>query len=160
MSHFSFENEVNDLLRLDAPLNKGPAPRWQRKSAKDTRSSATSTPLKNSSHLNKSTGKTPLKTPKSIGKKTPKTPSEDRFIPNRASMNFELSYWKMMSNNEENEVEGTSPSKAEFKKNVSENLCGNDAKSRILSYKNKAPTPREGIAFVSELLCLHAMQVA
>ena len=145
MSHFSFENEVNDLLRLDAPISKGPAPRWQRKSTKDARrSSATSTPLKNSSLLNKT--KTPSKTPKSIGSKTPKTPSEDRFIPNRASMNFEMNYWKMVSNgNEENEVEETSsPSKTEFRKNVSENLCGNDTKARILSYKNKAPTPREG----------------
>ena len=148
MSYFSFENEVSDLLRLDAPISKGPAPRWQRKSMDARSGSTTSTPLKNTSHLNK----TPSKTPKSIAKKTPKTPSEDRFIPNRASMNFELNYYKMVSN-DENEVEGVSPSKAEFKKNVSENLCGNDLKARILSYKNKAPTPREGSIVSVSVIC-------
>ena len=45
--------------------------------------------------------------------------------------------------NEENECE--SPSKAEFKKNMAENLGGNEANSRILAFKNKAPAPREGI---------------
>lgn len=147
MSHFSFQTEVNDLLRLDAPINKGPAPRWQRKSTERRSSSATSsTPLRSSSRLN--TSKTPSKTPKSL-KKTPgkrKTPSEDRFIPNRSAMNFEANYYKMVSadlENEENDC--VSPSKAEFKKNMSENLGGNEANARILAFKNKAPTPREGM---------------
>lgn len=143
MSHFNFQTEVNDLLRLDAPISKGPAPRWQRKSTEHRCSSATSsTPLRNSSRLNLS--KTPSKTPKSL-KKTPKTPSEDRFIPNRSAMNFEANYHKMISADAENEEnECTSPSKAEFKKNMTENLCGNEANARILVFKNKAPTPREG----------------
>jgi len=146
MSHFSFESEVNDLLRLDGPMNRGPAPRWQRKSTERRCSSAaSSTPLRNSSKLNCS--KTPSKTPKS-GKKTPgkaKTPSEDRFIPNRSAMNFEANYYKMISADRENEEnECVSPSKAEFKKNMAENLNGNEANARILAFKNKAPTPREG----------------
>ncbi|CAH3027422.1 unnamed protein product [Porites evermanni] len=146
MSHFSFETEVNNLLRLDAPMSRGPAPRWQKKSTERRRSSsAPSTPLRNSFRLNSS--KTPSKTPKSL-KKTPgkaKTPSEDRFIPNRSAMNFEANYYKMVSadrENEENECE--SPSKVEFKKNMAENLAGNEANTRILAFKNKAPTPREG----------------
>ncbi|XP_073227761.1 cell division cycle protein 20 homolog [Porites lutea] len=146
MSHFSFETEVNNLLRLDAPMSRGPAPRWQKKSTERRRSSsAPSTPLRNSFRLNSS--KTPSKTPKSL-KKTPgkaKTPSEDRFIPNRSAMNFEANYYKMVSadrENEENECE--SPSKVEFKKNMAENLGGNEANTRILAFKNKAPTPREG----------------
>ena len=116
MSHFSFETEVNNLLRLDGPMNGGPAPRWQRKSAERRCSSAaSSTPLRNSSRLNQS--KTPSKTPKSL-KKTPgksKTPSEDRFIPNRSAMNFEANYYKMVSSDRENEEnECVSPSKAEL----------------------------------------------
>lgn len=150
MSQFSFHTEVNDLLRLDAPINKGPTPRWQRKSTERRSSSATSsTPLRNSSRLNSS--KTPSKTPKSL-KKTPgkpKTPSEDRFIPNRSAMNFEANYYKMVSadlENEENEC--ASPSKAEFKKNMAENLRGNEPNARILAFKNKAPAPKEGISLL------------
>lgn len=143
MSHFSFHSEVNDLLRLDAPISKGPVPRWQRKSTERRCSSATSsTPLRNSSRLNLS--KTPSKTPKSL-KKTPKTPSEDRFIPNRSAMNFEASYHKMISADTENEEnECISPSKAEFKKNMAENLGVGEANARILAFKSKAPTTKEG----------------
>lgn len=148
MSHFHFETEVNDLLRLDGPMNKGPAPRWQRKST-EPRCSSTSTsttPLRSSSRLNCS--KTPSKTPKSL-KKTPgkaKTPSEDRFIPNRSAMNFEMNYHKMISADRENdENECLSPSKVEFKKKMAQNMGLNDGNSRILAFKMKAPTPREGI---------------
>lgn len=151
MSHFSFETEVNDLVRLDGPINKGPAPRWQRKSTEHRCSSAaSSTPLRNSSRLNSS--KTP-KTPKSL-KKTPgkaKTPSEDRFIPNRSAMNFEANYYKMVTADRENEEnECASPSKAEFRKNMAENLGGDQSNARILAFKTKPPTPREGICLISE----------
>lgn len=44
--------------------------------------------------------------------------------------------------NEENEC--ASPSKAEFKKNMAENLGGNEPNARILAFKNKAPAPKEG----------------
>ena len=147
MSHFSFETEVNDLLRLDGPMNRGPVARWQRKSAERRCSSAaSSTPTRNPS------SKTPSKTPKSL-KKTPrkaKTPSEDRFIPNRSAMNFEANYYKMVSADHENqENECTSPSKAEFKKSMAENLGGNEANARILAFKNKAPTPREGNCLIN-----------
>jgi len=147
MSHFHFETEVNDLLRLDGPMNKGPAPRWQRKSTEPrcSTTSTSTTPLRSSSRLNCS--KTPSKTPKSL-KKTPgkaKTPSEDRFIPNRSAMNFEMNYHKMISADRENdENECLSPSKAEFKKKMAQNMGLNDANSRILAFKMKAPTPREG----------------
>lgn len=58
-------------------------------------------------------------------------------------MNFEMNYHKMVSADHENE-ENSSPSKAEFKKKMSQSLVGNDTNSRILAFKNKAPTPREG----------------
>ena len=31
MAHFNFENEINEATRLDAPLEKAPMARWQRK---------------------------------------------------------------------------------------------------------------------------------
>lgn len=141
MSRFNFESELDDLLRLDAPMGKGPAPRWQRKASSDR----SHTPLR-SSRLSTSS-KTPSKTPKSKTprtSKTPKTPSEDRFIPCRSNMNFETNYYKMVSTEME-EQENESPSKKDYKKNVSENLNGGEANARILAYKTKAPTPREGI---------------
>ncbi|XP_031565454.1 cell division cycle protein 20 homolog [Actinia tenebrosa] len=140
MSRFNFESELDDLLRLDAPMGKGPVPRWQRKANSDRSHS----PLR-SSRLNTSS-KTPSKTPKSKTprtSKTPKTPSEDRFIPCRSSMNFETNYYKMVST-ESDDQENESPSKKDYKKNVSENLNGGEANARILAYKTKAPTPREG----------------
>jgi cell division cycle protein 20 (cofactor of APC complex) len=140
MSRFKFESELDDLLRLDAPMGKGPTPRWQRKASSDR----SHTPLR-SSRLNTSS-KTPSKTPKSKTprtKKTPKTPSEDRFIPCRSSMNFETNYYKMVSTESE-EQENESPSKKDYKKNIAENLNGGEANARILAYKTKAPTPREG----------------
>ena len=60
-------------------------------------------------------------------------------------MNFEASYHKMISaDNENEENECISPSKAEFKKNMAENLGTNEANAKILAFKSKAPTPREG----------------
>lgn len=64
-------------------------------------------------------------------------------------MNFEANYYKMVSadlENEENEC--ASPSKAEFKKNMAENLGGNEPNARILAFKNKAPAPKEGISLL------------
>ena len=31
MSHFNFENDMNNVLRMDSPLTQGPQMRWQRK---------------------------------------------------------------------------------------------------------------------------------
>lgn len=61
-------------------------------------------------------------------------------------MNFEASYHKMITAGAENEEnECASPSKVEYKKNMAEKLGGNEPNARILAFKNKAPTPREGI---------------
>ena len=61
-------------------------------------------------------------------------------------MNFEMNYHKMISADRENEEnECLSPSKAEFIKKMAQNMGLNDANSRILAFKTKAPTPREGI---------------
>ena len=150
MSHFNFETEVNELIRLDAPITTGPQPRWQRKAEEENilKTAKTSTPMKTSS---RHTNKTPSRSPKSGGKrtpgkpKTPKTPSGDRFIPNRSSMNFDASYFKVVGKdtNDENQND-ESPTKTEFRKSMTENLCANELNAKILTYTNKAPVPREG----------------
>ena len=85
MSHFNFENDINNLLRMDAPLSKGPPMRWQRKTndslsnvcnesslnASANLSMSAKTPMKvlNKSALsNKTPAKTPNKTPGSVTK--------------------------------------------------------------------------------------------
>lgn len=141
MPQLNFHSEIDDILRLDAPMRKGPAPRWQRKAANERNAS----PSRLSRSLNTSS-KTPSKTPKSKTprtSKTPKTPSEDRFIPCRSSMNFDTNFYKMVSS-ENDDQENESPSKKEYQKNMADTLNGSDANARILTYKTKAPTPREG----------------
>jgi len=97
MSHFGLENEVNSVIRMDAPFARGPQMRWQRKmtdslnlsksdsaincSLNHTGSSGSSkTPMKaingsiisensfrNASGFSKTPGKTPHKTSKTPG---------------------------------------------------------------------------------------------
>ena len=153
MSHFNFETEINDLLRLDGAINNGPQPRWQRKAEEEIAlSTKTSTPNK---LVNRSTNKTPSRSPnkKTPGKqKTPKTPSGDRFIPNRSSMNMDTSYFKVMNKEECEQENQGSPSKAEFRKSMTENLCASELNAKILTYSNKAPLPREGECVFSTFL--------
>lgn len=152
MSHFNFETEVNELIRLDAPITTGPQPRWKRKAEEEiVKTAKISTPMKSS---NRHTNRTPSRSPKPAGSKTPgkpktpKTPSADRFIPNRSSMKFDASYFKVVSKEDVNDEENVqSPSKAEFRKSMTENLCANDLDAKILTCTNKAPAPREGKYF-------------
>ena len=148
MSYFNFETEINDIIRLDSAIKTGPQPRWQRKAEEEIALSAKiSTPNK---LVNRSTNKTPTRSPnkKTPGKqKTPKTPSGDRFIPNRSSMNMDTSYFKVMSKEEKEQENEGSPSKADFRKSMTENLCANELNAKILTYTNKAPAPREGKYF-------------
>ena len=66
MSQFNFENELNSVLRMDAPISKGPSIRWQRK--EDCNASV------NSSLNVSTTSKTPMKNVnRSVN--NPKTPS-------------------------------------------------------------------------------------
>ncbi|XP_028401139.1 cell division cycle protein 20 homolog [Dendronephthya gigantea] len=154
MSHFNFETEINDIIRLDGAIKNGPKPRWQRKAEEEIALSAkTSTPNK---LVNRSTNKTPSGSPnkKTPGKqRTPKTPSGDRFIPNRSSMNLDTSYYKVMSKEETEQENEGSPSKAEFRKSMTENLCANELNAKILTYSNKAPVPREG--YLNDLRVLY-----
>ncbi|XP_077981663.1 cell division cycle protein 20 homolog [Glandiceps talaboti] len=162
MAHLNFENDVNSLLRLDAPTN-GPAMRWQRKAAEAScnnsiNTSQCCTPMKtsNKSFNASMTAKTPSKTPKTPrrsktpgktpGKsKTPsKTPSGDRFIPSRSTTNFDVGHFKVMNEKKDDENCVLSPTKLEQQKALAENLNGHLLDSRILSYTSKPPQAPEG----------------
>ncbi|XP_052256231.1 cell division cycle protein 20 homolog isoform X2 [Dreissena polymorpha] len=168
MSHFSLESELSSALRMDGPISKGPTMRWQRKQGDcDPNQSVNAslnvsyapgkTPVKTTS--NKSLSKTPSsngsnshKTPRSA-KKTPgkgaKTPAGgDRFIPNRSTTQFELGQYLMTQENSgpivSEGAEMMSPSKLEYQKVMSENLNGDLANKKIISYKAKVPNGPEG----------------
>ncbi|XP_064615021.1 cell division cycle protein 20 homolog [Liolophura sinensis] len=84
-SHFNFEKMLNDVTKLDAPLQRGPMMRWQRKAQEkglltvplDTGRASSYSPRKpRSAGLSARTpGKTP-NTPHSGSEITPKTPSK------------------------------------------------------------------------------------
>ncbi|XP_052774449.1 cell division cycle protein 20 homolog [Mya arenaria] len=172
MSHFSLETELASALRLDGPINRGPAMRWQRKQGEEGNQSVNmslnascglgKTPVKTASINNKSMSKTPSsngslgyshKTPKSGGKKTPgkgaKTPNGgDRFIPNRSTTQFDLGHFMINqdtnSQQQSENAEMMSPSKLEYQKVMSENLNGDLASKKIISYKGNLPNAPEG----------------
>ena len=70
----------------------------------------------------------------------------DRFIPNRSTTQFELGHYHVtsQSNANDSDEEMMSPSKKEFQAAMSENLNGDLMSSKIISYKNKAPSAPEG----------------
>lgn len=76
MSHFNFENELNSVLRMDAPISKGPTMRWQRKA--DHPQDCNNVNISANSSLNASTTTATSKTPmKNLNRSVsnPKTPS-------------------------------------------------------------------------------------
>lgn len=119
MSQFSHINDIQNLLIMDGEIKRGQAPRWMKKAESSLSSSVLGNTSMNTSKLSVSynqynsngnsnnSNKTPNKA--SGGKKTPgkspsrktitpnknaKTPSGgDRFIPNRATTNFELGHY-------------------------------------------------------------------
>lgn len=157
---------------MDGEITRGPAPRWQKKLETSTNMSMnasmnTSTKQKLSVSYNNSYSviaaainntkasnrgkKTPGKSP---GRKTP-TPNKhavtptagDRFIPNRATTDFELANY-MVKLNMQNKKEAADTTEdnvqdiklTESQRAMSEILHGGDvSKRRILSYQTKAP---------------------
>lgn len=89
-------------------------------------------------------------------KKTPgkgaKTPAGgDRFIPNRSTTQFELGQYLVTQENSgpivSEGAEMMSPSKLEYQKVMSENLNGDLANKKIISYKAKVPNATDGNTF-------------
>lgn len=160
MAHFDLEAGVNDCLKnLEAPLSRGPVPRWQRKererlsrgkplsplrrSTRGLRASEAEsfTPGKKSTPACKTAKKTPHKSPKKFAL----TPRGDRFIPNRQLTDCEWSHFQVTQG-----IEGTdSNCEMELETNpdygtiVAENL-GYPSNSKILRFKSSAPLTKEG----------------
>ncbi|XP_029168522.1 cell division cycle protein 20 homolog [Nylanderia fulva] len=166
MSHLRFMKELNNLTRMDEAI-KGPIPRWQKKCMETSNLSInlslnSSKNVKSSSFTSSASGKTPTKRNDSKSKKTPskgtkKSPSRvtpaktpnggDRFIPSRSTTNFELSHFKILQHNAEQNGDKTNfdSSKQEMQRLIGENLnVGDINNARILSYQVKAPAPPEG----------------
>ena len=167
MSQFEFEAGVNDCLKnLEAPLSKGPMPRWQRKERERKLSSVGKpfSPIRRNSCSSKVSGmssksqlftpskntKTPLKTPKKTPARSPKKfsspPRGDRFIPNRPLGDCEWSHFQIVQGgtdadtNCELEVEANT----EYQSIMSENMGTNPAGCKILHFKSGAPITKEG----------------
>ena len=176
MAQFEFEAGVNDCLKkLEAPLSRGPVPRWQRKerernlcssgkplsplqtSSRSRRPSSTSskaqtyTPGKKAKTPCKSPKKTPLKSPKKFGL----SPRGDRFIPSRPLTDCEWSHFQIMQGSEgtdtsagDMELEAT----PEFQATMAENLGNNPSNSKILHFKSGAPVTKEGLLITNKTL--------
>lgn len=163
MAQYEFENGVNDCLKkLEAPLSKGPVPRWQRKERERILAS-TGKPLsplqttsrnhvnsklssKTQTHTPGKRAKTPTKTPQKSPKKFGLSPRGDRFIPSRPLVDCEWSHFQIMQGtdsgeaNREMEVEGNS----QHYSNMAENLQSSSSNGKILHFKSGAPVAREG----------------
>ncbi|XP_073984224.1 cell division cycle 20 protein fzy [Rhodnius prolixus] len=158
MAQFHFANDLNNALRMDEPITKGPVPRWKKKmdtssnmtinsslSTSTVKSSTNSkTPNKNE---RKTPSKTPSKTPKNSPGKSVKTPNGgDRFIPMRTATDFDFGHFKITQCDEKpEEDEIKSPSQVEMERAMTENLHGLDISgARILAFQKKAPAPPDG----------------
>lgn len=173
MAQFEFENGVNDCLKkLEAPLSKGPVPRWQRKERERNLASSGKplSPLQktfrsgvNSSLASKSQTytpgkktKTPCKSPKKTPQKTPKkfglSPRGDRFIPSRTLADCEWSHFQIVQGGEatdascEMEVEGNT----EYQTTMAENLGSSANNCKILHFKSGAPVTKEGSLYFQQ----------
>ncbi|CAH1781720.1 unnamed protein product [Owenia fusiformis] len=190
MSHFQLDSAIQDSVRMDAPIQKGPMMRWQRKALESgvrtlslsdavndsrglsPRRPKSANPLTMKLTPNKKTpntptsarpSKTPSKTPTSKFRLRGKTPNKntptskpgaqgasDRFIPNRTTTEMDISHYRLL-NNEENE-DPLSPNKIEYQRKLDENVGEQNAK--ILSFKQKAPQAKEG--HISSLKVLYS----
>ncbi|XP_071949532.1 cell division cycle protein 20 homolog [Antedon mediterranea] len=176
MANLQFESTINNLVKLDAPMNKCPAPRWQRKAMnKDDCTQLTLSPLRLSKiktpqkRSRIGSGKTPRQTPKQTPgnkkakSKKAKTPGQsvnyqgDRFIPNRSEMNIAVSNFKMTSGQNSNTSSGhESPESGDDDGQKQESLYSTTMKqllnentiqdSKILKFKKNAPKVPEGFS--------------
>ncbi|WAR28726.1 CDC20-like protein [Mya arenaria] len=121
MSHFKFDNLVTELTRLDAPLQSGPAMRFNRKSASGLAVS--------------------LGSPRSA--RTPNVPDSARFIPSRSNTDFDLAGYTMKPRQEAEDEENQSPTRVEYQRQLGAAM-NIPEDQRILSFKDNKPKPAEG----------------
>uniref|UniRef100_A0A8C2DZ08 Cell division cycle protein 20 homolog n=1 Tax=Cyprinus carpio TaxID=7962 RepID=A0A8C2DZ08_CYPCA len=170
MSHFGFENDIHNVLRLDMPITNAPMARWQRKASTSSSTNASSLSPNKSMNRSASLSKTPSKTPGkchmgaahcragvssvlhirclSTGKngKTQNTPSKaggDRFIPTRNNKQLDVASFLISKENEP--VEETTSSTAPNQKAWSVTLNGYDIEeAKILHLGGKPLNAPEG----------------
>lgn len=85
MTHFGFEMDIHNVLKLDMPITNAPGARWQRKASSSTLANSNALSPGKSNNRSLSMSKTPSKTP-GKNRKTQNTPSmagDDRYIPVR-----------------------------------------------------------------------------
>ena len=106
--------DFETMLSLDNPIKSSVIPRWQRKQQQSQSQSSS------------------------------QSESSDRFIPNRSSTDYDNSQHLFLGENSNEELNSNSNSTT-YQKLVASEISGQDEKGvRVLSYKNKAPTPQEG----------------
>ncbi|MBN3293613.1 CDC20 protein, partial [Polypterus senegalus] len=149
MSHFRFECDISNILKLDMPLVNPHGSRLQSKSGSTSRagngaSTANTSgysPLKSGS-LN--TTKTPAKTPGKSGNKKHMTPAkagEDRYIPARSNKQMEVASFLLSKENDPDDT----PTKKDRQKAWSVNLNGYDIEeAKILHLGGKPLNVSEG----------------
>lgn len=173
MSQFLFDQQLSEAVRLDSSLHlsnsiirqslkpvnfNGPV------SLNRSRSASRLSPSLTSAGMCSATGNKPLARSKSPARRT-KTPTRcgssvgqqpaaltrngsngcDRFIPNRSTTDLEYAQHSLGINDTQGVEESMTASQQDRKKMMGENLnCPDQDNTRILSFKTKAPAPREG----------------
>jgi len=167
MSQFAFEQQLSDAVRMDSSIHLAAARPLIRQSLKPTsrhnmsggalnrsRSTSRLSPsllMMGTKGVNRS--KSPArrsKTPTRCGVKEVgggatsgrKSQGSDRFIPNRSTTDMEFAQHSLLNTDDDN-TDTMTAADLERKKKMEENL-NPGADSRILSFKTKAPTAREG----------------
>ncbi|XP_043941343.1 cell division cycle protein 20 homolog [Protopterus annectens] len=151
MSQFVFENDLNNILKLDTPLVNAPLARWQRKIKEsggaggplNVSNTSGLSPAKNANRSH-SSSKTPSKTPGKSGKVqgTPSKAGGDRYIPTRSAMQMDVASFLI---SKENEPYEESPTTKEHHKVWSVNLNGYDIEdAKVLRLSGKSQNAPEG----------------
>ncbi|XP_064415500.1 cell division cycle protein 20 homolog [Latimeria chalumnae] len=165
MAQFMFENDLNNILKLDTPIANAPLARWQRKANENSMSAGPQSTSMNTSGLSPlkttnrslSTSKTPSKTPGKSGKGqvSPSNVGADRYIPNRSAMQMDVASFLL---SRENGMEEDSPTRREHRKMWALNLNGFDIEdAKILKMSGKPQNAPEG--YQNNLKVLYSQKV-
>ncbi|XP_060762525.1 cell division cycle protein 20 homolog [Neoarius graeffei] len=118
MAHFSFETDLQSVLKLDMPITNAPMARWQRKASTSTSANTSAlSPSNKSLTQSLSISKTPSKTPGKNGKSqnTPSKAGGDRFIPVRNTKQMDVASFLISKENEPVEEAASSSTQANQK---------------------------------------------
>jgi len=136
------DSEAETLARFTTPVKAGVVPRWQRKAleAQAAQAAAASSDCGSVSGSSSDEDDT-LNAPRS----SKKTPRADRFVPSRLDM--DVAHFNLTANDLESaptSADGENGSSNEYRQDVANHLFDGANGSKILSFKTKAPEPRDG----------------